>query len=382
MAPSDLLSEIPEQVPEDYLLDHYYDQMFKEYSDKVHGSDDANFSKASKTTMSPCAPPKHEGNITRMFDSTTDESVSLDDPSCGMTEVLAQGLHNAESVTVEHKETTWLSVAQLFNGDCYGNAWKFDGVIVEFDQQPRTFERQTPQKRRISKGNGKVSNSSETYVMNVTLADRSGPVILNLWDAAADAFLRQIQNKNEEQNKLILRVEHLRIADIPSNDYNGNILTTMKALHSVTESPALLGTTLSLVEIPSSPFMTSHVYSAPTAHACISQYFSVKSQLVPPFRATLRGVLQDVQVGEVTQTGQAKCTFALVDEMGSWLQCCAIGRNASGKNLENGNEVVLYYASGRKGTGINDGMVWLFKESMIIKVGRKNVQKRMQIELK
>ena len=74
--------------------------------------------------------------------------------------------------------------------------------------------------------------------------------------------------------------------------------------------------------------------------------------------------------------------FALVDEMGSWLQCCGIGRNGRGAVLQDGNEVVLYYASGRKGIRNSDGLVWLFKDAMVVLVGKKNFQKRMQIELK
>ena len=108
----------------------------------------------------------------------------------------------------------------------------------------------------------------------------------------------------------------------------------------------------------------------------------MKSQLSPPFRITLRGSLQDVQLGGVTLTGQPKCIFALVDEMGSWVQCCGIGRNGRGDVFQDGNEVILYYASGRKGSGTSDSLVWLFKDSMIVLVGKKNSQKRMQIELK
>ena len=74
--------------------------------------------------------------------------------------------------------------------------------------------------------------------------------------------------------------------------------------------------------------------------------------------------------------------FALVDEMGSWMQCCGIGRNGRGDVFQDGNEVILYYASGRKGSGTSENLVYLFKDSMIVLIGKKNTQKRMQIELK
>ena len=115
----------------------------------------------------------------------------------------------------------------------------------------------------------------------------------------------------------------------------------------------------------------------------MSNTLSVQSQLVSPFRATLRGTIQDVETSGVTQLhSQPKCMFALVDEMGSWLQCCGIGRNATNKILQDGNEVVLYYASGRKGTGNTAVNIWLFKDAMVVCVGKKNIQKRMKIEMK
>ena len=254
---------------------------------------------------------------------------------------------------------------------------------MDFDITPRIFEPKSPSKR-------KSANLSEKYVMDVMLADLSGPVKLSLWGTAADVWLKlqrehfgeDAEEQNGQAKKVYLLVENFRISDIPTSDYNGPVLTTMKCMNSLIETGVQAGTVLSLSVNPRSPYLQKYVYHVPTHPACIHHFLSVKRELTAPFRATLRGSLQDVQLGGVTQQGEPICTFALVDEMGSWVQCCGIGRNGRGAAFQDGNEVVLYYASARKGTATLEALLWLFKDSMIVVVGRKNVQKRMQIELK
>ncbi len=187
---------------------------------------------------------------------------------------------------------------------------------------------------------------------------------------------------NDGKKKFVLKVENFRIADVAGNAYNGNILTTMKVLHSIADGPSQEATMLSLSAEPQSPFVLSHVYRPPVHPQCIDHFLSSKSQFTPPFRATLRGCIVDSQEGDLTQAGQPKCTFALVDDMGCWLQCCAIGRNARSPALQDGNDVVLYYGAGRATVGNNGGYFWLFKDAMIVLVGTKKVQKRMQIDIK
>ena len=218
------------------------------------------------------------------------------------------------------------------------------------------------------------------------LIDFSGPITLCLWGSAVLEFQKLLQKKNQrgvDKNKtLYLRAETFRITDIPANDYNGHVLTTMKNIHSIQQKPGQAGTVVWVETEPLSPYLLQNNYQAPIGAACIHHFLSVQNQLMPPFRATLRGSLQNVRPDGISQQGQAKCMFALVDEAGSWMQCCATGRNAKAPALQNDNEVVLYYAAGRQGTGKNDGLIWLWKDSFIVFVGRKYVQRRIQIELK
>ena len=86
--------------------------------------------------------------------------------------------------------------------------------------------------------------------MEVMLADLSGPVVLSLQGTAVDTFLK-LQNENaREDGKLkkgqakqrYLLAENVRISDMHQNNYNVNVLTTMKVLNSVSEGPVRAGT--------------------------------------------------------------------------------------------------------------------------------------------
>ena len=138
---------------------------------------------------------------------------------------------------------------------------------------------------------------------------------------------------------------------------------------------------ISLVTSLSSPFMTIAVYTTPSSLQCIVNFSGSRSKMVPPFRATMRGVIADLADHDVTQQGDATRAFSLVDDMGFWFQVNAIGRNALSPALQNGNDVVLYFVTARPGNHGGCGSVYLFKDAVIVLVGKKSVQKRVEIEL-
>ena len=86
---------------------------------------------------------------------------------------------------------------------------------------------------------------------------------------------------------------------------------------------------------------------------------------------------------DFTRTGEPKTSFSLVDSNGAWLNCCAIGiRNACSNALFEGSEIVAYHAYG-KGS-LQEGqpsLVWLFKDTTIVPVGKSSVKKHMKIDL-
>ena len=114
---------------------------------------------------------------------------------------------------------------------------------------------------------------------------------------------------------------------------------------------------------------------------CISQFQSVRAKLVAPFRGTFRGIVADVQEEDCSSQGLPKRFFSLVDDMGSWMLCCAFGRNALSPALRNDNEVVVYFASGRPAFKAVAPALHLFKDAVIVSLGPKKAQKRMKMDI-
>ena len=140
----------------------------------------------------------------------------------------------------------------------------------------------------------------------------------------------------------------------------------MRVLHSSSSTARRPGTILSRAAEPTSPYLTRFTYTIPEAPACIGQFLSLQSKLRAPFRITLRGTIDDVSDMMLTQQDTKKRTFILVDGAGMWLRCCALGRCAHSRCLANGNEVILYYGTGRGVRGSSPPMVYLMKESVIV----------------
>ena len=88
-----------------------------------------------------------------------------------------------------------------------------------------------------------------------------------------------------------------------------------------------------------------------------------------------------MQEQDETQLGQERRGFAIVDDMGFWIQVCAIGRCARSPAIENGNDVVMYFGAARPGFRSGPGTVCLFNDSMLVWVGTKIVQEHVQLEL-
>ena len=83
--------------------------------------------------------------------------------------------------------------------------------------------------------------------------------------------------------------------------------------------------------------------------------------------------MTDVQALEMPQGGNAKRVFDLVDNSGVYFTCCAMEHNAESAAIQNFQEVVLYFGTGRKPIGTSKGMLYLLKDAMIISVGQPNL---------
>ncbi len=75
--------------------------------------------------------------------------------------------------------------------------------------------------------------------------------------------------------------------------------------------------------------------------------------------------------------------FDLVVNAGAWISFSAMDLNAASPALKDGSDVVIYHGTARPTFGGSQGLVYLFKDTMIVQVGVKTlpVQKRTQISI-
>ena len=116
----------------------------------------------------------------------------------------------------------------------------------------------------------------------------------------------------------------------------------------------------------------------------VSSFAPLKTQLLAPFRVTVRGVVQDLQELDFSQQGNEVKYFKLVDAAGFYLQCAAMHHNSHSRALEEDNEIILYFGIGRGPVGRCDGILFVGKEGCIVPLGKRLLAPagRFAIEIK
>ena len=84
---------------------------------------------------------------------------------------------------------------------------------------------------------------------------------------------------------------------------------------------------------------------------------------------------------DATHQGSPVREFDLVDESGMWIKCCAWGRNARVKNLVDGSDVILYFATAKSGAGGVGVCLGLFRDAFLVVIGPQTPTRVKRIEL-
>ena len=113
------------------------------------------------------------------------------------------------------------------------------------------------------------------------------------------------------------------------------------------------------------------------------QFQGLKTQSLP-FRGSFAGNVSDVAEPDYTSNGQPKRDFNLVDDIGAWFPCCAIGRAATDWRAPANVKVIIYFGTGRlatQGTGFalyafRDGLILPLEASRSANVERTDVSAR------
>jgi len=224
----------------------------------------------------------------------------------------------------------------------------------------------TTQKNSQSPGKRKASDDSDTVqACDLLLLDKTGPVCVTLWGQMVPEFYARISDPPPP----FIRLTAMRVAGLkPKTPWNGTSITTMRVLHSTTSGSGRAGSTLEMLQQPTSPYLLEATYLPPVWPVCVNKFAMVRSKLQAPCRVSLRGIISELSEKQLSAKDRDKRTFILVDESGLWIRCCAVGLHARPRALSNGNEVVSYFGLGRAGLGSTPGMIYFLQDSLFVQV--------------
>ena len=271
--------------------------------------------------------------------------------------------------------STYIGSVETLNEEVRGSRFICEGYLMDRDEKPRTL----PPRDTTRYPQRGPTSEEPLQVLDLLVVDRTGPIRISLWGTCVDDFLSLLESVNT--GRVLLRFEPMRKAYLSTNAVSGPALTTIPVLHSVPATANRAGTTISIPLHPSSPYVTDMPYVPPSTDVCIMKFHKVRSQMVPPFRASFRGMATNIRSLDATQQGMPVREFDLVDENGVWIKCCAWGRNSRVRHFVDGSEVVLYFATAKAGAGGVGVCLWLFRDAFLLAMGPQTPVRVKRLEL-
>ena len=304
--------------------------------------------------------------------SSNSHSHGIEDSSTfGMDALLNGAIYDGDEAQKNPAEKEWIGSVALIENDVVGTCFKMEAWVIECEDVLRsvTTPSTATKKRTADNDETEVKGS---YVLDVLMADKQGPIVASMWDEEAKAFLRVVTTAKAASNaKPLILLENFRA--VVTKNSKTKQLTPLKVVHSMRSIGVQTGTVVSLSSSPSSPFTTTAMFRVPTSQQyCISDFARARALLqAPPFRGTFRGIATNTSNIDATTQGKAKLSFDLVDQAGTFITMIAIGRNANVGHIKDGFDMIIFNASGRVGYGASsEGAIYLFRDAMIVPIGR------------
>ena len=261
---------------------------------------------------------------------------------------------------VPPSEMQYVSAFGILNNQQGGTNWKFEGYVVQ----------ESVVERNIAMA-GKRKGGGDKVVLDCVMVDRTGPVMVSLWDSAVVQFQRAMQQTAAGEKPLFL-LQRVRIAALAQNDWNGFFVSPMKVLGSVASGEGGEGTIIQKLSATASPFNRKDMrFEWPTAPMAVYNFAQLRDASLP-FRGTFLGTVRNLTQLDVNSNGQWKRDFDLVDEAGRSISCSAQHPHAKNTNLADNDIVVLYFTTGRRAGPNGAFNVFIFRDGFITKVGTMN----------
>jgi hypothetical protein len=191
-------------------------------------------------------------------------------------------------------------------------------------------------------------------VLNVLLADQTGPVQMELWrQAAVDAF----HNFELWTAEPFVPVPIVVSRFVVRNLARRNVMCFPPSRRIVSSNKTAIRRAPAGMQLPGS--------LAPTMY--ISDFSVLKREA--PFIASVQGIVSAVEAeSEAQSSGTPMRGFKLHAADGCYVRCLAYGRHVDNECLQAGNQIILYFCSAQSGLGSSSGQLWLYNESHIVRV--------------
>ena len=272
------------------------------------------------------------------------------------------------NVNVVPVDVTYLSSRECMESTGEISKCKFQGVLAACVDQSRIveFSEGSPRKRK--------TNATSTKAADFILVDLEGTIPLTVWDELADRICeiwREVAEARErgENSRKIIDLSIMRLQTVLKSKWNGEILTPFRILGSIEAVGTQRGTELNVLSSATAPNLMNASFIEPSPRFCVGNFQSIRGKLRAPFRITVKGMVMDLCEVEYTQSQNTKRVFDLMDPTGAYVKVSAMVHNSMSSALQNRQEVICYFGTGRGPIGSSPGMIYLMKDAMILPIG-------------
>ena len=191
-------------------------------------------------------------------------------------------------------------------------------------------------------------------MITLTLADRSGPILLEAWRDVAETLVRDYVTWSEtsENRRVYVDVERFEVKEDTRTHQ-----TSMRKVHLTDHS---------VVKPCLSPTQAALTDSSIRAHPNLftRDFNRLASPL--PFVINICGIVSATSGETVSGSQESMQTFRLQDNTGRFAQCRAFGRHAGSANIRDGMEVIIYFGQAQRGWNQQPGQIWVYDEAHVV----------------
>ena len=201
----------------------------------------------------------------------------------------------------------------------------------------------------------------QVAVITVVLADRTGPICMDLWRDAAEALLRDVERWQHDAEAPGFRTSHTVLFE--------------ETLVFAQQPPSLKLVSVDKTCVRRHVKPTKKWLSDSSVHCSpllFTRDFGCLEQAVP-FRGSLAGIVRDVPPVSESQNGNPMRSFKLQDVSGRYVLCQVLGRHAEHPALEALHKVVLYFAMAHAGLSHGPGQLWVYDGCHILSLSTNAV---------